>query len=262
MKENLPFFLVSSLVLLGLSGCVQQSVKEGMAIQNGTDRAFQSAKIHTELAAEYFHRGQLDVAIEEVSEALKAHANYAPAYNVMGLINMTLNEDSKALHDFERAIRMAPRNSEIQNNYGWFLCQRFSQRMDQAINHFMIAASDPLYSTPEMSYTNAGICEIKRQKYNEAQLFFQKALSIQPNFSPASIGLIDVDFQRGNLAEAKSKLALFLQNQAPTPESLLMAIKIEQALGNRLAVDSYIFQLQKHFPDSKEAAMVREGKHR
>jgi type IV pilus assembly protein PilF len=132
--------------------------------------------------------------------------------------------------------------------------------MDQAINHFMTAARDPLYSTREMSYTNAGICETKRQKFNEAQIFFQKALSIQPNYSPALIGLIDTDFQRGNLIDAQSKLVLFLQNNTPTPESLLMAIKIEQAMGNQLAVDSYIFQLQKHFPESKEAAAIREGK--
>jgi type IV pilus assembly protein PilF len=245
--------------LLGLSGCVQQAVNNGMPVQNGPDRALQSAKIHTELAAEYYYRGQLDVAIEEVNEALKAQSNYALAYNVLGLINMALNENSKALENFERAVRLAPRNSGIRNNYGWFLCQRFSQRMDQAIEHFMTAAKDPLYATPEMSYANAGICETKRQNYTEARLLFQKALSLQSNYSPAIVGLIDIDFQRGNLAEAKSKLAQFSQNNPPTAESLLMAIKIEQAMGNQLAVDSYIFQLQKHFPESKEMALIREG---
>ncbi|MDE2389196.1 MAG: type IV pilus biogenesis/stability protein PilW [Betaproteobacteria bacterium] len=248
------------LVLLGVSGCVQQVVNNGAPpLQTNPDRTLQSAKIHTELAAEYYHRGQIDVAIEEVNEALKAQSNYALAYNVLGLINMTLNENSKALENFEHAIQLAPRNSEIRNNYGWFLCQRFSQRMDQAIEHFMAAAKDPLYTTPEMSYANAGICETKRQNYTEAKLFFQKALSLQSNYSPAIVGLIDIDFQRGNLAEAKSKLAQFSQNNPPTAESLLMAIKIEQAMGNQLAVNSYIFQLQKHFPESKEMALIREG---
>lgn len=258
-KKLLLLFFALPPALLGLSGCVQQAVNNGMPVQTGPDRALQSAKIHTELAAEYYYRGQLDVAIEEVNEALKAQSNYALAYNVLGLINMALNENSKALENFERAVRLAPRNSEIRNNYGWFLCQRFSQRMDQAIEHFMTAAKDPLYATPEMSYANAGICETKRQNYTEARLLFQKALSLQSNYSPAIVGLIDIDFQRGNLAEAKSKLAQFSQNNPPTAESLLMAIKIEQAMGNQLAVDSYIFQLQKHFPESKEMALIREG---
>ena len=259
MKVKL-LLLALAPILLGFGGCVQQAVNNGMPVQTGSDRALQSAKIHTELAAEYFYRGQLDVAIEEVTEALKAQSNYALAYNVLGLINMTLNENSKALDNFERAVRLAPRNSEIRNNYGWFLCQRFSQRMDQAIEHFMMAAKDPLYATPEMSYTNAGVCETKRQNYTEAKIFLQKALSLRSNYVPAAIGLIDIDFQRGNLAEAKSKLALFMQNNTQTAESLLMAIKIEQAMGNQLAAESYIFQLQKHFPESKETAMVREGK--
>lgn len=260
MKKNLLLLLLAlPPVLAGLGGCVQQAVNNGMPLQTGSDRALQSAKIHTELAAEYYYRGQLDVAIEEVNEALKAQSNYALAYNVLGLINMALNENSKALENFERAVRLAPRNSEIRNNYGWFLCQRFSQRMDQAIEHFMTAAKDPLYATPEMSYANAGICETKRRNYTEARLLFQKALSLQSNYSPAIIGLIDMDFQRGNLAEAKSKLAQFSQNNPPTAESLLMAIKIEQAMGNQLAVDSYIFQLQKHFPESKEMTLIREG---
>jgi len=257
-SDLLIFFILLNFLWLG--GCVQQPIENGMSVQANSDRAFQSAKIHTELAAEYFYLGQLEVALEEVTEALNAQSNYALAYNLLGLINMTLNENSKALDNFEHAIRLAPNNPEIHNNYGWFLCQRFPQRMDQAIDHFMTAARDPLYSTREMAYTNAGTCEIKRQKFNEAQIFFQRALSIQPNYSPALIGLIDADFQRGNLIDAQSKLVLFLQNNTPTPESLLMAIKIEQAMDNQLAVDSYIFQLQKHFPESKEAAAIREGK--
>lgn len=259
MRKILLWFF-SFLMIKWLGGCVQQPIEGGLLVQDNSARAFQSAKIHTELAAEYFYRGQLDVAIEEITEALKAQSNYAPAYNVLGLINMTLNDNNKALESFERALRIAPKNSEIHNNFGWFLCQRVSARMDSAINHFLIAAGDPLYLTPEMSYTNAGICEIKRQKYSEARSFFNKALSLQPGYLPAEIGLIDVDLQSGFLAEAKTKLLLMLQNNGPTPESLLMAIKIEHAMGNQLAADSYSYQLQKHFPESKEAAAIREGK--
>ncbi len=259
MKKVLLILFIL-LCFLWLSGCVQQPIDDGLSSQAQSERAHQSAKIHTELAAEYFHRGQLDIALEEVAEALKARSNYAPAYNVLGLVNMALNENDKALDNFERAVRMAPRNSEILNNYGWFLCQRFLQRMDQAIDYFMVAAKDPLYSTPEKSFANAGVCELRRQKYIEAQIFLQKALSIQPNYSPALVGLIDIDFQRGNLIDAKSKLVHLLQNNTSTPESLLLAIQIEQAMGDQMAADSYIFQLQKYFPDSKEAVAVREGK--
>ena len=44
------------------------------------------ARVHTELAAGYFELGNMAVALEEVKEALRADANYGPAYNVAGLI--------------------------------------------------------------------------------------------------------------------------------------------------------------------------------
>ncbi len=248
------------IILIGLSACVHQPVDADLSNQTNSERAQLSAKVHTELAAEYFNRKQLDVALEEVGEALKAQPNYAPAYNVLGLVNMTLNENNKALENFEQAIRLAPKNSEIHNNYGWFLCQRFAQQMDQAIGHFMIAAKDPMYSTPEMSYANAGLCELKRQRFDEAQLYFQRALLIQSNYLPALIGLADMDFQRGNVVEAQSKITHLLQNNSASPEGFLLAIQVEQAMGDQMAADSYIFQLQKYFPDSKEAAIIREGK--
>jgi len=43
-------------------------------------------------------------------------------------------------------------------------------------------------------------------------------------------------------------------------KSLELGIHIERAMGNPRAVDSYMFQLQKLFPDSKEAKAAREGR--
>jgi type IV pilus assembly protein PilF len=259
MSRMLFVFSLFLLVLL-VGGCVQQPIGGDLTTQQLANRVQESARIHTELAAEYFHRGQVRVAIEEVNEALKAIPNYAPAYNVMGLINMKLNQDHQALIDFQKAVKYAPDNPEINNNFGWFLCERFPDRMDQAISHFMIALKDPLYATPEKSYANAGICELKRDNRTEALNFFQHALSIQSNFSPAVVGMIEIDFKNGNLAAAKSEITDFMQRSQPTPESLWLAVQIERATGNRLAEDSYMFQLLKHFPDSKEAVAVRKDR--
>lgn len=258
-KEILSKLMLLTFVI-GFMGCVQQPRLAEPTEEEKRARAHQSAKVHTELAGEYFNRGQMEVALEEIDEALKAEPNYAPAHNVFGLINMKLNEDAKAMQNFTQAVKLASDDGEIRNNYGWFLCQRYPQLMDQAIEQFSQAINNSLYATPEMALTNAGICEIKRQRYDEAHTYLRKALLKQPNYFSALLALVDLDFQRGKLAEAKSKLTELMQNNSPTPESLLLAIKIEQAAGDQMTVDSYIFQLQKRFPDSNEAILVREGK--
>lgn len=260
MKKVNAFFF-HALFILWVVGCAQQPVEKELTKEQERKRALQSAKLHTELAAEYYHRGQYKVAIEEVEEAFKSDANYAPAHNMYGLINMSLHEDVKARRNFEQALKISPNDSETHNNYGWFLCQRMPEQMAQAIEHFMIASNDPLYQTPELSYTNAGICELKRNNYPAARNFFEKALSISAAYPPALIGLIEIDFKSGNLLEAKSKLSHYMQYSTQTPESLWLAIKIERKTGDRYAEESYAYQLMKRFPNSKEASALREGRY-
>ncbi|MDH5479572.1 MAG: type IV pilus biogenesis/stability protein PilW [Nitrosomonas sp.] len=258
--KKMRFVSIMFFLVLIASGCVQQPIEGNLTKEQQANRNQESARIHTELAAEYYYRGQMRVAIEEVDKALKAIPNYAPAYNVLGLVNMSLNENQQARNNFKKALRYTPTDPEINNNYGWFLCERFPDQMDDAIDHFMTALKDPLYDTPERSYANAGICELRRDNRTEALAFFRHALSIKSNFPTAVYGLIEVDFKNGDLTSAKSKLTTFMQHSRPTPESLWLAVQIEGALGDHLAEESYRFQLLKHFPDSKEAIALRKGR--
>lgn len=254
--------LVGFVVLLlsvFLVGCVHEPTKASLTPDQIAARAEKSARIHTELAAEYFYRGQYKVALEEVDEALKSSADYAPAFSMLGLIYMELEEDGKAQSYFERALRLEPGNPEIHNNYGWFLCQRLPEQMDRAIRHFITALRDPLYDTRHIAHANAGICELKRNNFSEASLYFRESLSFQPNYRPALVGLIEIDFQRGDVAMARSKLSEFIQKFQPTARGLWLGVQIEQSAGNSRAAESYLFQLQKNFPNSKEAKAVREG---
>ncbi len=252
-------FIIVLLVLL-INGCAQQSIHGDLTAEQHQKRMQQSAKIHTELAAEYYHRGQFGVAIDEITEALQADTSYAPAHNVLGLIYMALHDNNMAHKNFEQALILTPNDPDIHNNYGWFLCQRTPEQMDKAINHFLVAIRDRLYLTPEKSFTNAGACEIKRGDYGAASEYFRRALSIQSTYSPAVVGLIEVDFRKGSVIGAKTKLFNYMQRTKQTPEGLWLAVQIEREMGDQYAADSYQFQLQKHFPNSKEATALREDR--
>lgn len=258
--RSISFGFIIVLLMLLINGCAQQSVHGGLTAEQHQKRMQQGAKIHTELAAEYYHRGQFGVAIDEITEALQADVSYAPAHNVLGLIYMALHENDMAHKNFEQALTLTPNDPETHNNYGWFLCQRMPGQMDKAIDHFLVAIRDRLYLTPEKTFTNAGACEIKRSDYDTASEYFRRALSIQSNYSPALVGLIEVDFRKGNVAGAKTKLSKFMQRTKTTPEGLWLATQIEREIGDQYAADSYQFQLQKHFPNSKEATALREDR--
>jgi type IV pilus assembly protein PilF len=215
------------------------------------------AQIHTDLGAGYFGMGKLGIALEELNTAIKADSNYAPAYNMLGLLYMELREFDKAGDYFKRSLSLDPNNSEAHNNYGWFLCQRNHE--DEAIGHFMSALKNPLYATPEKAYLNAGECSLKKGDDKGAEEFFLRALKFQPAPAQALWHMAELNFRRANYDEAQRHLDAFMKAGGATRESLWLGARIAHRLGNRNAEESYGARLRTHFPDSREAQAYRNG---
>ncbi len=246
---------VLPLVALLLVGCASGG---GSSSSQVSEKAQASAKIHTELAGMYFERLQMGIALSEIDLALSANPNYAPAYNVRGLIHMSLREDKEAEEDFQHSLRLDKNDSEMHNNYGWFLCQRGKE--EESISHFMAAVKNPLYTTPERAYLNAGLCYKKAGKNRDAEDFLQRALTLQPNLLQALYALAEVKFADGDYYNAKKQFQNFAQKSTTlTAEQLLLAIRIERRVGDVNAESSYAMQLRQRYPDSREAQMLMRG---
>ena len=95
---------------LVVAGCAVQhdspSTESGTITGNIGD-ARNRARIHTDLAAAYYERGTMGVALEELRTATAADDSYAPAYGLFGLVYTELREKSLAEGSFERALRLA-----------------------------------------------------------------------------------------------------------------------------------------------------------
>ncbi len=255
MRE-LSFFLLA----LSMAGCVTQSNGGyGSKPQHTVSREETSARIHTELAAQYYDRGQLGVALEELSVALQSKHDYAPAYNVRGLVHMALHEDQLAGEDFQHSLSLDSTDSDAHHNYGWFLCERGKE--SDSIKHFLAALKNPLYSTPEKAYLHAGLCSMKAGNAKDAEEFLQKALTARPNMPEALLGLANLYFTKADYAGAKSYFMIFKRNNASslTAENLWLAVRIEHKLGDRIAEDSYAMQLRTNFPDARETQRMLYG---
>lgn len=254
-KFSIPVFL-----MILLSGCGTPSgggSQSQVQVQNDS-RASASAKVHTELAGMYYERSQLGIALGEIAKALQADRNYAPAYNVRGLIHMALREDKEAEKDFQHSLRLDRSDSETHNNYGWFLCQRGKEK--ESIAHFMAALKNPLYATPERAYLNAGLCSQKAGERKGAEEFLLRALQVQPGLPQALLGMAEVNFDNGDYAAAKKYFAGFSgKTDSLTAEQLWLAVRIERKIGDRNSEASYAMQLRKHFPDARETRLLTQG---
>ncbi len=246
------------LIIMMLSGCAGQGGGSAGTPVDATSHAQALAKAHTELAAAYYERAQYGIALQEVDVALRAKSNYAPAYNVRGLIRMALREDQQASEDFIQSLHLDATDSGTHNNYGWFLCQR--NRETEAIVQFLEAVKNPLYATPETALVNAGLCSFKIKQLEAAEDYLLRALARQPQLAEALFGLAQISFAKEDYPSAKSYILRFSkQKVAFNAEQLWLSIRIERKMGDQNAEESYTLQLRKRFPDARETQLLQRG---
>jgi len=221
--------------------------------------AEKSAKTHSELGVLYLQAGNVAVALEEARIAQAIDPSYAPAHNLMGLVQIVLNDMLQARVSFERAIQLAPGDPQIANDYGWFLC--LSGREQEAMGYFTMAARNPLYKTRTRPYTNAGLCALRMKDDKLAEENFQRALVFDGSNVQAIFHLASLAYKRGDYFTAKRYLGEVQRNTEPNAESLWLGVRIERKLGDRQAEASLASQLRRKFAGSPEYQALMEGKY-
>lgn len=215
------------------------------------------AELHTELAAGYYERGQMDVALDELNESVKLDPDNAKTYNIFGLVYTVLGENAKAEQSFTRALALAPQDPEIHQNWGWYLCTH--QRVKEAIPEFEKAVSDPLYKTPEIPLINAARCSMMIGDDAAADVYFKRALTVAPNNEPAAYGLALLSYKGGRYEEARRWMRIMRQANLPAP-ALYLGMCIERRLGDKQAETSYTAQLRNRYPEAAETKALATGK--
>lgn len=251
------------LTLIAAAGCAVQPAAPELrpdADTTGSETDVRTrARVHTELAAGYLEVGNMSVALEEINVALRSDASYGPAYSIAGLIYSELKEDRLAEQNYEHALRLNPLDSDANNNFGWFLCQR--KREEDGIKHILAALRNPLYRNAERSYVNAGLCARQRGDTAGAEDYFQKVLAMRPNQLQALYQMADIAYVRGNYPAAKTYLNRFTQTGAANAEVLWLGVRVERKVGDRDSEASYALQLSRNFPNSKEARALLTGQY-
>jgi type IV pilus assembly protein PilF len=246
--------IAATALLIALAGCstkqTVQTAPEPVQVPAPQPASPQvRAQLHTELGAGYYERGQMDVALEELNLAVKIAPNYAQAYNIFGLVYAVLGDDRKAEQSFATALQLAPNDSDIHHNWGWYLCQH--RREKEALAEFEIAVRNPLYRTPEIALVNAGRCS---QSFDEAaaENYYRRALTVQPGNPLASLGLAQIAYRARRYDEARAWMKGVVLTTNPPPEGLRLGVCVERRLGDRQAELSYISQLKNRYPDAPE----------
>lgn len=262
--------LLATLVCLGLTACtgLDERAGAGADARDGVDRsplpesneesdARRRARIRLELGASYYQQGNFKVALDELRQAVSADPDYAPAYGMIGLVYMAIGENARADENFLRGLRLAPADSDLNNNYGWFLCQTGKAR--ESLDYFARALRNPLYTTPARPLHNAGICALRLGDTAAAESYFLRSFQVDPSNPVAMFNLAELFLKRGDIERARFYSQRLVANFDPSPEILWLALRIERKAGNRDVQASLESQLRRRFPASGEAAKLAKG---
>ncbi|HAJ93022.1 MAG TPA: type IV pilus biogenesis/stability protein PilW [Gammaproteobacteria bacterium] len=243
--------LVCAAAVVMLTACTSSAER-----QREEENATRGAESYTELGVEYFRQGNYELSRTKLEKALELKPDFPQAHGAIAVLYEKVGEPELAEKHYKKALRLNPDNPREENNYGQFLC--FQERYKEANKQFMKAAKNPFYASPQVPYTNAGLCAKRIPDAKQAELFFRQALQIDPKFAPALLQMAIVKFESGQFLGSRAYLERFQQVAEHNPSSLWLAVQTEHALRDPAAAGRYAILLRKNFPKSEQAIMLLE----
>lgn len=241
--------------VLGASLALLAACSSNPAVQRPeSTRAETAAAYNLQLGVAYLQQDRLALAREKLERALRQNPRDPQVHTALALLAEKLNDPGDADRFYRSALRLAPDDPDISNNYAVFLCR--TGRTDEGVRRFATVARNKLYRAPEAAWTNAGVCLRSAQRLDEASEHFARALAVRPNHAEAMYQLADLDLERGMLLEARTGLDRFVDTFRPTPELLLLGVRIARAQRDQAAEERYGRRLRVEFPDSDQARQL------
>jgi type IV pilus assembly protein PilF len=248
-------------VLCLLSACASSGSSSELRTASDQTANEKRAAIRLQLAIGYYQDGKLDIALDEVKQAIAANPESSDAYGVRALIYTGLGEHALADENYQRALGLAPRNPDLANNYGSFLCQQ-AGKPAEAMRYFESALKNPTYQTPVSALVNAGNCSLKTRDYAGAERYLLEAVRYAPDQAAASAGLARAYYERRDYVRAGffiNRLTEIAKLDTLSADALWLALRVQHKLGDRTLAASLAAQLRRRFPGSPEYAAFQRG---
>lgn len=235
------------LLLLSLAlsaGCVSTQ-------QNSKVSEEDAARFNVQLGMNYMRRGELMEAREKLERAVEQDPSFAGAHAALGILYERVGDIPAARTRLLRATQLDPENPNLINAYGGFLCRHGERK--EGMRYFERAATNAYYRTPEVAWTNAGVCARGVPDLELAEAFLRRALEANPTYGDALLQLADLNLEIGNWLQARAFLQRYEAVESATPYSLELGRNIELAAGDMVAAREYERRLRREFPQSVEA---------
>ncbi|EGR0418653.1 type IV pilus biogenesis/stability protein PilW [Vibrio cholerae] len=221
-------------LIIALAGCVTVTETAGNTAQSDPT---EMAEARIALGLGYLENGSMIKARENLEKALQHAPDYYRSQLSMAHYYEAVGENDSARKMYRTALSKHPKNGNVLNNFGTFLCKQ--GEYDTADQYFRRAVEQPYYYLISASYENAGLCALKAGKTDNAREYFKRAIDHDPNRLLSILQLTKMEIEAGDYTPARLRLMDLNQRYGYQKASLTLLIELEKRAGNSALEQKY-----------------------
>jgi type IV pilus assembly protein PilF len=242
----------AALPLAGVALALLAACQSSRPVQHYSEsQRDKAAAVNLQLGVGYLQQGNLALAKTKLERAEIEDPHNADIHATLGLLDERLGKDKEADKEYRTALSLKPQDPDLLNSYAVYLCSH--GRVAEGVHNFEQAAGNPLYRSPWVAYTNAGVCLAQAHRESEAEQMLVRALQSNPAYAAAVFQASDLDLSQQKFAAARLRLDFFLSNNPATPDLLLLGWRIAKAQNDAAGAARYAQRLAKEFPTSEQS---------
>jgi type IV pilus assembly protein PilF len=217
-----------------------------------------AARINLQLGVDYARKNDFDLALEKLNRAIKQDPDLALAHSSIAYVYAAKGMNEMAEEEYRKAIALDANDGALRNNFGVFLCAH--GKTTEALRYFMQATVSKTYTTPEVAWTNAGVCARRKPDLDAAERHFREALQVNPQFPDALAQMATLAYEKKDYLRCRAFMQRYLATGQATSEVLWIAALNERQLGDIDTARDYESRLKREFPESEQAANLNSTK--
>ena len=172
---------------------------------------------HNNLGLVFFHKGQVDKAIEQYQKALQIYPNYDLAHNNFGAALFHKGEVDGAIEQYQKALELNPNYVAARANLAGVLLSQASRFLEQKQ---LDAALDKVNSALKIAPKNAeayglrGGIYAEKKLWDQAEKDFQTALQIDGKNVQMKFNVAEIEFMQKKYDAARPSFVALGQDSA------------------------------------------------
>ena len=240
-------------LMIALTGCVSETQPGAFSSEFDQQEA---AKTRVSLGLTYLKNGNYSQAKQNLDKALAFAPRLAETHYGLAYYYQVVGESERADESYQTAMSLAPRDANIANSYGAFLCQ--DGRYEEAKRFFLQAVNAKQYANSAETYENMALCAQSQGEGEDAIEYLNSALKHQPGRAKTLFILTEMYVATEQYELAAETLRRYEKVARVSADSLWMAIEIAKGQGDLRAANGYGDMLLRMYPNSPLARLYIE----